>query len=90
MVEAESRPAPLPSRWRSTDRIWLTITAERLANPLSSDSMMTSLGKGGSENCELIATMMVIGLIAIGNIILDDHYGSGLADLMADSGIELN
>ena len=58
----ESLPSLFWSRSRSTDRIWLTITAERLGKPLSSGSISTSLGNGGSENWELMAATMVIGL----------------------------
>ena len=58
----ESRPTFFWSRNRSTDRIWLTMTAERLDKPLSAGSITTSLGNGGSENWELMAATIVIGL----------------------------
>src|ERR1039458_3384247 len=58
----ESRPIFFWSRSRSTDRIWLTITAERFGKPLSAGSITTSLGNGGSENWELMAATIVIGL----------------------------
>ena len=57
----ESRPILFWSRSRSTDRIWLTMTAERFGKPLSSGAITTSLGNGGSENWELMAATMVIG-----------------------------
>ncbi len=62
MVCLESRPTFFWSRDRSTDRIWLTVTAERFGKPLSAGSITTSLGNGGSENWELMAATMVTGL----------------------------
>ena len=58
MVCLESRPTFFWSRDRSTDRIWLTVTAERFGKPLSAGSITTSLGNGGSENWELCAACL--------------------------------
>jgi hypothetical protein len=51
----ESRPIFFWSRSRSTDRIRLTMMAERLDKPLSAGSITTSRGNCGSENWELMA-----------------------------------
>lgn len=62
MLWLESWPSFFVSRCRSTERSWLTMTAEGFGSPLSCGSIRTSRGNGGSENCELIAATMVMGL----------------------------
>src|ERR1035437_11038317 len=70
MVCLESRPTFFWSRDRSTDRIWLTVTAERFGKPLSAGAITTSLGNGGSENWELMAATMVTGLYWLERVLL--------------------